>query len=139
MSLSRPEAYRTVAAALAAAGPSVTVLVEPGTYVGELAVRGRTVVVRAAGGPGTVTLETHDGNPVVRAEGAHVVLEDVTVATHDPGTARTVEVVGGVVDLAGCTVTWQAGNGVVVGGGARATVRRCLIATSPGPPSSASR
>lgn len=125
VSLSRPGAYRTIAEALGAAGPSVVLHVEAGTYTGPLSVRDRTVVVRAVDGPGTVTLETRDGTPVVSAERSHVVLENVTLETHDPGTPTTVDVAGGVVELTGCAVTWRAGNGVMVTDGARAVVTRC--------------
>jgi hypothetical protein len=125
VSRSRPGAYRTIADALGAAGREVRLRVEPGAYVGQLTARDRTVVVTAADGPGTVTLETHDDTPVVRAEGAHVVLADVTVASRGGSTPKTVDVVGGVLELTGCDVTWLAGNGVVVKERARAVVTGC--------------
>jgi hypothetical protein len=125
VSPSRPGAYRTIAAALAAAEGSVVLRVEPGTYEGQLSVRDRTVVVRAADGPGTVTLETRDGSPVVHAERAHVGLVDVVVTSHGRNASTTVDVTGGALELAGCAITWQAGNGVIVRAGASATVTGC--------------
>jgi hypothetical protein len=125
VSRSRPDAFRTLADALRVAGPQVSIRVEPGSYVGQLTVRHRNVQVRAAYGPGTVTLESRDGRPVVYAEGAHLRLDGIGLKAWDRSTSATVEVIGGVVEMTACTVSGQASGGVVATAGARAMVSRC--------------
>src|SRR5262245_39506679 len=120
VSHTRPGAFRSIGQALDAAGPDVVVWVEPGTYAGQLNAVRRTVWVRPSAGPGTVTLESNDGYPVVYAEHARVTLHDLTLTAWDQNTNSTVEAVGGTLEMSGCTFVGQAATGVLASAGARA-------------------
>ncbi|MEV6514988.1 right-handed parallel beta-helix repeat-containing protein [Micromonospora chalcea] len=123
MSLTRPNAYRGIGPAVAAAPHGALIVVEPGRYDGQVAVRAKAVTIRAAL-PGGVTVENRDAAPAVYCEGAEVALQGLVLRTWNSDAPATVSVVGGTLTLESCTVTGQAANAVISERGA-AYLRNC--------------
>ncbi|MFF0151915.1 hypothetical protein [Micromonospora sp. NPDC005203] len=94
VSLTRPNTYRGIGLAVAAAPHGALILVEPGRYDGHVVVRAKAVTIRA-GVPGAVTVENRDAAPTVYCEGADVALEGLVLRTWSSDAPATVSVVGG--------------------------------------------
>ncbi|MEO3773951.1 right-handed parallel beta-helix repeat-containing protein [Micromonospora sp. B9E7] len=123
MSLTRPNTYRGIALAVAAAPHGALIVVEPGRYDGQIAVRGKDVTIRAAA-PGGVTVENRDAAPAFYCEGAEATLQGLVLRTWNSDAPATASVVGGALTLESCTVTGQAANAVISERGA-AHLRNC--------------
>ncbi|MFE2612010.1 right-handed parallel beta-helix repeat-containing protein [Micromonospora chalcea] len=123
MSLTRPNAYRGIALAVAAAPHGALIVVEPGRYDGQVAVHAKDVTIRAAA-PGAVTVENRDAAPAFYCEGARVTLQGLVLRTWNSDAPATVSVVAGTLTLDSCTVTGQAVNAVISERGA-AHLRNC--------------
>jgi parallel beta-helix repeat protein len=121
ISATRRGAYGSVSDALAAVEPGgETVLaLAPGEYTDRVEVHDRTVILRAADGPGTVVLVGGDG-PAISAVRATVVLTDLTVRSD----GAAIELAGGTLDMDHCEVHGGFGPGVRALGGSRVTVQR---------------
>ncbi|MEW2385537.1 right-handed parallel beta-helix repeat-containing protein [Micromonospora sp. NPDC047707] len=125
VSLTRPNAYRGIGLAVAAAPHGALIVVEPGRYDGQVAVRAKAVTIRAAV-PGGVLVESRDAAPAVYCEGAEVALQGLVLRTWSSDAPATVSTVGGTVTLESCTVTGQAANAVISERGA-AHLRSCHV------------
>ncbi|MEU7611031.1 right-handed parallel beta-helix repeat-containing protein [Micromonospora sp. NPDC049204] len=125
VSLTRPNTYRGIGPAVAAAPHGALILVEPGRYDGQVVVRAKAVTIRAVV-PGGVTVENRDAAPAVHCEGAEAALQGLVLRTWSSDASATVSVVGGTLILESCTVTGQAVNAVLSERGA-ANVRNCHV------------
>ncbi|SEO71611.1 right-handed parallel beta-helix repeat-containing protein [Actinacidiphila rubida] len=117
--------YRTLTAALRAAGENTVVHVQPGVYRESLVLDG-DVVVAAEKGPGTVRVVAAHG-PAVRVSDGTPVLRQLTL---EGGADRgpTVVAAGGAPVLEGCEIAGR----VEVVQSARAELRSCTVRDAPG-------
>ncbi|MFD0276093.1 right-handed parallel beta-helix repeat-containing protein [Kitasatospora sp. NPDC127111] len=122
--------YDTLAEALAAAEPGDTVTLRPGTYR-ENVVLDKPVTVVPAQGPGTVRIDPPSGVPLTVTAAATV--RDLVVEGSD-SSVPAVLVTGpdATPALSGCRVETRSAAGVEVTGGARPTLRGCVIANPAG-------
>ncbi len=77
-----PGTYATIQAAIDAAAPGDSVLVQPGTYLERIRYGGKEVAVVSAGGPDVTTIDGGGVGPVVRflqSEGSGASLEGFTI------------------------------------------------------------
>ncbi|MGC4747306.1 right-handed parallel beta-helix repeat-containing protein [Micromonospora sp. DT201] len=146
VSQTEPGCLPTITAALAAAAPGATVVVQPGTYPEQLRLAGNVTVV-AEDGPGTVTIDGGDGVAVFIA-GGNVTLHGLTVrggGTNLPamqigrGTLQAAEctvtghgivavhVPGGRLEMRDCEVSNPGGAGLMFDGGAAGTVTGTMV------------
>ncbi|RDD90971.1 AAA family ATPase [Streptomyces parvulus] len=116
--------YASLAAALEAAADGDVLTVAPGTYRENLVVQ-RAVTLRGPdGGQGSVRIAPVDGVPLtVRAS---AVIQDLHVEGQDAA-APAVLVEDGTAELLGLRVVARSASGIEVRGGARPTVRRCVV------------
>ncbi|WP_344128753.1 right-handed parallel beta-helix repeat-containing protein [Luedemannella flava] len=126
VSQSRWGAHRTIAEAVSQAPSGALVLVEPGRYEGQIAVRSKGLTVQAASGAGTVVVETRGAFAAVHCEDGHVILDGLQLTTWDSATPAAVSVLRARLDLRSCSVTGQAEAGVLVERG-NADLHRCHI------------
>ncbi|RKR86730.1 SpoVK/Ycf46/Vps4 family AAA+-type ATPase [Micromonospora pisi] len=128
VSQTEPGCLPTITAALAAAAPGATVIVQPGTYAEQLRMAGNVTVV-AEDGPGTVTIDGGDGVAVFVAGGS-VTLRGLTVRGGGAN-LPAMQVGRGTLHATECTVT---GHGIVavhVPGG-RVEMRDCQVSNPDG-------
>ncbi|GGM21411.1 sporulation protein [Streptomyces fumigatiscleroticus] len=116
--------YRTVAAAIRAAGDGGVVSLQPGVYRESL-VLDRDVTVVAAKGPGTVRVVAAHG-PAVSVSGGAPVLRAIDI--EGDGKAPALLVRAGGAELDTCTVST---GSVEVGYEARVTMRQCVVRDAP--------
>ncbi|MFC7812163.1 right-handed parallel beta-helix repeat-containing protein [Streptomyces olivaceus] len=116
--------YASLAAALEAAADGDVLTVAAGTYRENLVVR-RAVTLRGPeGAQGSVRIAPADGVPLtVRAS---AVVQDLHVEAQDAA-APAVLVEDGTPELLGLRVVARSASGIEVRGGARPTVRRCVV------------
>ncbi|MBB2940594.1 SpoVK/Ycf46/Vps4 family AAA+-type ATPase [Actinoplanes lutulentus] len=116
VSQTEPGCHLTISAALRAASPDSTIVVQPGRYAEQLMLHGSVTLI-AEDGPGTVVVET--GEVVVYAGGGTNVLRSLVLRGGDER-LPTVQVGAGTLELDGCEV---AGRGIAAvharGGGLR--------------------
>ncbi|MFD7452144.1 right-handed parallel beta-helix repeat-containing protein [Kitasatospora sp. NPDC059827] len=122
--------YDTLAEALAAAEPGDTVTVRPGTFR-ENVLLDKPVTIVAAQGPGTVRIEPASGVAITVTAAATV--RDLVVEGGD-SSAPAVLVTGAQATPAfsGCRIETRSATGVEIGGGARPTLRGCVVANPGG-------
>ncbi|MER5354005.1 right-handed parallel beta-helix repeat-containing protein [Kitasatospora sp. NPDC002551] len=122
--------YDTLTEALAAAEPGDTVTVRPGTFR-ENVVVDKAVTVVAAQGPGTVRIDPPGGVPLTVTAAAAV--RDLVIEGSDRS-SPAVLVTGEEATPAftGCRVETRSAAGVEVTGGARPTLRGCVVANPDG-------
>ncbi|MEV4757848.1 right-handed parallel beta-helix repeat-containing protein [Micromonospora sp. NPDC049559] len=123
-----PGCLPSITAALAAAAPGATIMVQPGTYREQLRLTSR-VTVLAEEGPGTVTIDGGDGVAVF-VGGGHVTLRGVTVrggSTNLPA----VQVGRGALEADRCAIDGRGVVAVHVPGG-RVELRDCEVANPQG-------
>ncbi|MFI8006975.1 right-handed parallel beta-helix repeat-containing protein [Streptomyces sp. NPDC086010] len=113
--------YRTVTAALRAAGEGAVIHVQPGVYRESLSLDAE-VTVLAEKGPGTVRIVAPHG-PALSVTGDRPVLREISFEG-SPGGGPSVLVGGGAPVLEGCTMT---GGGVEVIRDATAELRSCTV------------
>ncbi|MFD6754913.1 right-handed parallel beta-helix repeat-containing protein [Micromonospora gifhornensis] len=127
VSLTRPNAYRGIGAAVAAAPHNALILVEPGRYDGQVVARAKAVTIRAAvPGGAPVLLENRDAAPAVYCDGAEVTLQGVALRTWSSDAPATVATLGGILTLESCTITGQATNALLAEQG-EAYLRGCHV------------
>ncbi|MFH8385982.1 right-handed parallel beta-helix repeat-containing protein [Kitasatospora sp. NPDC018058] len=121
--------YDTLAEALAAAEPGDTVTVRPGTFR-ENVLLDKPVTIVPAQGPGTVRIEPASG--VALTVTAAATVRDLVIEGGD-SSSPAVLVTGpqATPALSGCRVETRSATGIEVGGGARPTLRGCVV-TNPG-------
>jgi hypothetical protein len=120
-------AYPTVGDALAAAFDGWTIEIEAGVYRG-FTTRGRSVTLRALGGPGEVVVDADGAMEAIRIEPAlngGIVALDGIVARGASG--RGVLVAGGTARIDGVRVTSNAGGGIEVLADAVALIEQSRI------------
>jgi SpoVK/Ycf46/Vps4 family AAA+-type ATPase len=105
--------YDSIGAALAAAPPGATIVVDPGIYAESL-VFSRTVTVAAAGSPGTVTVEAPAGTAISVAAGS-ATLRQIIVRGADAA-LPAVDVTGGALTLDRCEIDAAASAGLLARG-----------------------
>ncbi|MEU4120094.1 right-handed parallel beta-helix repeat-containing protein [Kitasatospora sp. NPDC028055] len=122
--------YDTLAEALAAAEPGDTVTVRPGTFR-ENVLLDKPVTIVAAQGPGTVRIEPASGVAITVTAAATV--RDLVVEGGD-SSAPAVLVTGAEATPAfsGCRIETRSATGIEIGGGARPTLRGCMVANPGG-------
>ncbi|MFJ9697564.1 right-handed parallel beta-helix repeat-containing protein [Kitasatospora sp. NPDC101183] len=122
--------YDTLAEALAAAEPGDTVTVRPGTFR-ENVVLDKAVTVLPAQGPGTVRIEPAGG--VALTVTAAATVRDLVIEAGD-SSAPAVLVTGAEAtpSLSGCRIETRSATGVEITGGARPTLRGCVVANPTG-------
>ncbi|MFI9331518.1 right-handed parallel beta-helix repeat-containing protein [Kitasatospora sp. NPDC052868] len=122
--------YDTLTEALAAAEPGDTVSVRPGTYRENL-VLDKPVTLVCAEGPGTVRIDPSAGVPLTVTAAATV--RDLVIEGSD-SSVPAVLVTGpdATPALAGCRVETRSATGVEVTGGARPTLRGCVVSNPAG-------
>lgn len=114
VSLTRPNAYRAIGAAVAAAPHGAEILVEPGCYDGQVTLLAKAVTIRAAvPGGAPVVVENRDAAPAVYCEGAEVTLQGLALRTWSSEAPATVSTVYGTLTMESCSVTGQAANAVI--------------------------
>jgi len=119
-----PDDYSTIQAAINAAGNHDTVLVKPGTYVENIDFSGKAITVRSESGPEVTTIDGNQAGSVVRfinSEDDESVLEGFTI-TNGTGTYKPSEGYfgGGIYcELTRPTITGNivTANGADSGGG----------------------
>ncbi|MFF7580970.1 right-handed parallel beta-helix repeat-containing protein [Streptomyces sp. NPDC008061] len=112
--------YRTVTAAIRAAGDGAAIHVQPGIYQESLVID-KDVTVLAEKGPGSVRIVAARG-PAVSVRGGAAVLRGMTIQASDHGSAVLVS--GGAPVFEQCTVP---GGRVEVIHAAKATLRACIF------------
>ncbi|MFF1798427.1 right-handed parallel beta-helix repeat-containing protein, partial [Kitasatospora sp. NPDC058263] len=122
--------YDTLTEALAAAEPGDTVTVRPGTYRENL-VLDKPVTIVPAQGPGTVRIDPPSGVPLTVTAAATV--RDLVIEGSD-SSLPAVLITGpeATPALGGCRVETRSATGVEVTGGARPTLRGCVVANPAG-------
>ncbi|MBO1418928.1 right-handed parallel beta-helix repeat-containing protein [Streptomyces sp. FH025] len=122
--------YDTLAEALAAAEPGDTVTVRPGTFR-ENVLLDKPVTIVPAQGPGTVRIEPASGVAITVTAAATV--RDLVVEGGDTSTPAVL-VTGpqAAPAFSGCRIETRSATGVEVTGGARPTLRGCVIANPAG-------
>ncbi|WP_340556262.1 right-handed parallel beta-helix repeat-containing protein [Streptomyces sp. GSL17-111] len=117
--------YSSLAAALEAAGDGDVLTVAPGTYRENLLVD-RAVTLRGPerAGAGSVRISPPDGVPLTIRSAA--VVRDLQIEGQDQA-APALLVEDGTPELSGLRVVTRSAAGVEVRGGARPTVRRCVV------------
>ncbi|MFF2080704.1 right-handed parallel beta-helix repeat-containing protein [Kitasatospora sp. NPDC058162] len=122
--------YDTLAEALAAAEPGDTVTVRPGTFRENLLLD-KPVTIVPAQGPGTVRIEPASGVAITVTAAATV--RDLVVEGGD-SSAPAVLVTGAQATPAfsGCRIETRSATGVEISGGARPTLRGCVVANPGG-------
>ncbi|MFG3229467.1 right-handed parallel beta-helix repeat-containing protein [Kitasatospora sp. NPDC048194] len=122
--------YDTLAEALAAAEPGDTVAVRPGTFR-ENVLLDKPVTIVPAMGPGTVRIEPPSG--VALTVTAAATVRDLVIEGGD-SSAPAVLITGpeATPSLSGCRVETRSATGVEVTGGARPTLRGCMVANPGG-------
>ncbi|WP_327683174.1 right-handed parallel beta-helix repeat-containing protein [Kitasatospora sp. NBC_00458] len=122
--------YDTLAEALAAAEPGDTVTVRPGTFR-ENVVLDKPVTIVPAQGPGTVRIDPPGGVPLTVTAAATV--RDLVIEGSD-SSVPAVLVTGEAAapSFTGCRVETRSSAGVEVTGGARPTLRGCVVANPTG-------
>ncbi|MFJ9952932.1 right-handed parallel beta-helix repeat-containing protein [Kitasatospora sp. NPDC091207] len=122
--------YDTLAEALAAAEPGDTVTVRPGTFRENL-VLDKPVTLVPAQGPGTVRIDPPSGVPLTVTAAATV--RDLVIEGSD-SSLPAVLVTGpeATPALSGCRVETRSATGVEVTGGARPTLRGCVVVNPTG-------
>ncbi|MGW2376737.1 right-handed parallel beta-helix repeat-containing protein [Kitasatospora sp. NPDC001683] len=122
--------YDTLTEALAAAEPGDTVTVRPGTFR-ENVLLDKPVTIVPAQGPGTVRIEPASGVAITVTAAATV--EDLVVEGGDSSTPAVL-VTGPQATPAfrGCRIETRSATGVEVNGGARPTLRGCVVANPGG-------
>ncbi|MEV7601932.1 right-handed parallel beta-helix repeat-containing protein [Kitasatospora sp. NPDC089797] len=122
--------YDTLAEALAAAEPGDTVTVRPGTFRENLLVD-KPVTIVPAQGPGTVRIEPASGVAITVTAAATV--RDLVVEGGDSSTpAVLVTGAQATPALSGCRIETRSATGVEISGGARPTLRGCVVANPGG-------
>ncbi|MER7673326.1 right-handed parallel beta-helix repeat-containing protein [Kitasatospora sp. NPDC096128] len=122
--------YDTLTEALAAAEPGDTVTVRPGTFRENLLLD-KPVTIVPAQGPGTVRIEPASGVAITVTAAATV--RDLVVEGGD-SSAPAVLVTGAQATPAfsGCRIETRSATGVEISGGARPTLRGCVVANPGG-------
>ncbi|MFH9353717.1 right-handed parallel beta-helix repeat-containing protein [Kitasatospora sp. NPDC017646] len=122
--------YDTLTEALAAAEPGDTVTVRPGIFR-ENVLLDKPVTIVPAQGPGTVRIEPASGVAITVTAAATV--KDLVVEGGD-SSAPAVLVTGQQATPAftGCRIETRSATGVEVSGGARPTLRGCVVANPGG-------
>ncbi|MFF2045192.1 right-handed parallel beta-helix repeat-containing protein [Kitasatospora sp. NPDC058170] len=122
--------YDTLTEALAAAEPGDTVSVRPGTFRENL-VLDKPVTLVSAEGPGTVRIDPPAGVPLTVTAAATV--RDLVIEGSD-SSVPAVLITGpdATPALAGCRVETRSATGVEVTGGARPTLRGCVVSNPAG-------
>ncbi|MFG3056516.1 right-handed parallel beta-helix repeat-containing protein [Kitasatospora sp. NPDC048239] len=122
--------YDTLTEALAAAEPGDTVSVRPGTFRENL-VLDKPVTLVCAEGPGTVRIDPSAGVPLTVTAAATV--RDLVIEGSD-SSVPAVLITGpdATPALAGCRVETRSATGVEVTGGARPTLRGCVVSNPAG-------
>ncbi|MGW2254177.1 right-handed parallel beta-helix repeat-containing protein [Kitasatospora sp. NPDC001660] len=122
--------YDTLAEALAAAEPGDTVTVRPGTFR-ENVLLDKPVTIVPAQGPGTVRIDPPSGVPLTVTAAATV--RDLVVEGGD-SSAPAVLVTGpqATPAFSGCRVESRSASGFEITGGARPTLRGCVVANPGG-------
>ncbi|MFI6157957.1 right-handed parallel beta-helix repeat-containing protein [Kitasatospora sp. NPDC051170] len=122
--------YDTLAEALAAAEAGDTVTVRPGTFR-ENVVLDKAVTIVPAQGPGTVRIEPATG--VALTVTAAATVRDLVIEAGD-SSAPAVLVTGpdATPSLGGCRIETRSATGVEITGGARPTLRGCVVANPAG-------
>ncbi|MFD8704945.1 right-handed parallel beta-helix repeat-containing protein [Kitasatospora sp. NPDC059648] len=122
--------YDTLAEALAAAEPGDTVTVRPGTFR-ENVLLDKPVTIVPAQGPGTVRIEPSSGVAITVTAAATV--KDLVVEGGD-SSAPAVLVTGpqATPAFSGCRIETRSATGIEIGGGARPTLRGCVVANPGG-------
>ncbi|MER7847949.1 right-handed parallel beta-helix repeat-containing protein [Kitasatospora sp. NPDC096077] len=122
--------YDTLAEALAAAEPGDTVTVRPGTFRENLLLD-KPVTVVPAQGPGTVRIEPASGVAITVTAAATV--RDLVVEGGDSSTPAVL-VTGpqATPSFSGCRIETRSATGVEIVGGARPTLRGCVVANPGG-------
>ncbi|MER7756741.1 right-handed parallel beta-helix repeat-containing protein [Kitasatospora sp. NPDC097643] len=122
--------YDTLAEALAAAEPGDTVTVRPGTFR-ENVLLDKPVTIVPAQGPGTVRIEPPSG--VALTVTAPATVRDLVVEGGD-SSVPAVLVTGpqATPAFSGCRIETRSAAGIEIGGGARPTLRGCVIANPSG-------
>ncbi|GIJ26384.1 hypothetical protein Vqi01_15460 [Micromonospora qiuiae] len=128
VSATEPGCLPSITAALAVAGPSAMVVVQPGIYREQLRLSGDVTVV-AEDGPGTVTIDGGDG-VVVFVGGGNVTLRGLSVSGGAPN-LPAVQVGHGTLHATGCAVTGRGIVAVHVPGG-RVELRDCQVSNPHG-------
>jgi SpoVK/Ycf46/Vps4 family AAA+-type ATPase len=113
VSQTEPNCHSTISAALLAAGPGATIVVQPGRYPEQLLLHGSVTVV-AEDGPGTVVIEA--GEVAVFAGAGTSALRGLTVRGGDER-LPAVQVGAGVLELHDCAVTGRGITAVHARGG----------------------
>ncbi|MFD8083631.1 right-handed parallel beta-helix repeat-containing protein [Kitasatospora sp. NPDC059722] len=122
--------YDTLAEALAAAEPGDTVTVRPGTFR-ENVLLDKPVTIVPAQGPGTVRIDPPSGVPLTVTASATV--RDLVVEGGDTS-VPAVLVTGpeAAPSFSGCRVESRSASGFEITGGARPTLRGCVVANPGG-------
>ncbi|ARF77541.1 right-handed parallel beta-helix repeat-containing protein [Kitasatospora aureofaciens] len=122
--------YDTLAEALAAAEPGDTVTVRPGTFR-ENVLLDKPVTIVPAQGPGTVRIEPSSGVAITVTAAATV--KDLVVEGGD-SSSPAVLVTGpeATPAFSGCRIDTRSATGIEIGGGARPTLRGCVVANPGG-------
>src|SRR5258705_10897018 len=128
VSHTEPGGLPRIADALAAAGPGVTVVLQPGIYHEELRIIG-DVTLAAEDGPGTVTLRAPDGVAVFVGAGA-VTLRSVTIVGGNE-TFPAIQVNGGSLTMMDCDLRAEGLVGLHARG-CRLDVRDCVVENGSG-------
>ncbi|MET9497567.1 right-handed parallel beta-helix repeat-containing protein [Streptomyces sp. NPDC006552] len=116
--------YASLAAALEAAADGDVLTIAPGTYRENLVVQ-RAVTLRGPeGSPGSVRIAPADGVPLTVRASATV--QDLHVEGQDAA-APALLVEEGAPELVDIRVVTRSASGIEVRGGARPTVRRCVV------------
>ncbi|MER5702390.1 right-handed parallel beta-helix repeat-containing protein [Micromonospora sp. NPDC002296] len=127
VSLTRPNAYRGIGPAVAAAPHGAVIVVEPGRYDGQVVVRAKAVTIRAAApGGAPVVVENRDASPALWCEDAQVLLQGLVLRTWSADAPATVSAVRGSLSMESCAVTGQAVNAVLCEQGT-AHLRTCSV------------
>ncbi|MFD8785738.1 right-handed parallel beta-helix repeat-containing protein [Kitasatospora sp. NPDC059599] len=122
--------YDTLAEALAAAEPGDTVTVRPGTFR-ENVLLDKAVTIVPAQGPGTVRIDPPSG--VALTVTAAATVRDLVVEGGDSSTpAVLVTGAQATPSLSGCRIETRSATGIEIAGGARPTLRGCVVANPGG-------
>jgi Cdc6-like AAA superfamily ATPase len=112
----QPGAYHTIQEALEVASDDTVISIAAGTYVESLVVDGRQVSLVAAGGPGTVTIDSQIlGRPGVQVRHGQVTVEGLVFTAGD---TPALGAVAGRLTVRNCTVSARYAAAVSVTDGA---------------------
>jgi AAA+ superfamily predicted ATPase len=119
--------FPMVQAAVSVAPFGAVVSVEPGVYVGRLAISHTTLTIRAAYSAGSVRIESRERASTLSVTHADVTVEGIDLKSWDSQVESTVEVVSGVLRMTACRLDGQAHGGVTATEGTQLGMRNCDV------------